>query len=61
MEDRQSNDVIVPVEIATGYTWNSTPIDGTGILRSTVAIGRNFRFSIDIDLSALFYLTKDNA
>ena len=31
------------------------------MLRSTVAIGREFRFPIDIDLSALPQLTQNNA
>ena len=61
IEDRQSNDVFVPTGIAAGYAWNSAPIDGTDILRSTVAIDREFRFSIDIDLSALPQLTQNNA
>ena len=60
MEDRQSNDVFVPAGIAVGYAWNSAPIDGTDILRSTVAIGREFRFLIDINLSALPQLTQNN-
>ena len=60
MEDRQNNDVFVPSGIAAGYTWNSAPIDGTDILRSTV-IGREFRFPIDIDLSALSQLTQNNS
>ena len=60
MEDRQSNDVFVPTGIAAGYAWNRAPIDGTDILRSTVAIDREFRFSIDIDLSALPQLTQNN-
>ena len=47
MEDRQIN------EIAARYTWNIAPIDETDILRSAVAIGREFRFSIGIGLSAL--------
>ena len=60
IEDRQSNDVFVPVGIAAGYAWNSAPIDRTSILRSTVAIGRSIRFPIDIDLSALPQLTQNN-
>ena len=55
MEDRQIN------EIAARYTWNIAPIDGTDILRSAVAIGREFRFSIGIGLSALSQLTQNNA
>ena len=61
MEDRQSNDVFVPAGIAAGYAWNSAPIDGTDILRSTVVIGREFRFSIDINLSAPPQLTQNNS
>ena len=61
MADRQSNNVFVPAEIITGYVWNNAPIDGTAILHSTVAIGREFRFPIDIDLSTLPQLTQNNA
>ena len=61
MEDQQSNDVFVPAGIAEGYAWNSAPINGTDILRSTVAVGREFRFPIDIDLSAFPQLTQNNA
>ena len=57
IEDRQSNDVFVPVGIAAGCAWNSNPIDGNDILRSTVAIGYEFRFPIDINLIALTQLT----
>ena len=39
-EDRGTNDIFVPVGIATGYAWNSAPIDDTDILRSIPAIGR---------------------
>ena len=38
-------------------TLSSLPIDDTDILRSIVAIGREFRFPIDINLSALPQLT----
>ena len=61
MKDRQSNDVYVPVGIAAGCVWNSAPIDGTNILRTTVASCREFRFAIDIKLSAFPQLTQNNA
>ena len=61
MEDRQGNDVFVPTGIAAGYAWNSAPIDDTDILRSTVSIGREFSFPIDINLSALPQLTQNIA
>ena len=60
MKDRQSNDIYVPARIAAGYAWNSVPIDVTDILRSSVAIGREFRFPIDINLSALPQLIQNN-
>jgi RNase H-like domain found in reverse transcriptase/Integrase zinc binding domain/Reverse transcriptase (RNA-dependent DNA polymerase) len=31
------------------YSWNASPIDGTDISRSSVAIGRDFPFPIDIE------------
>ena len=52
MENRQSNDVFTPYRTVVGCIWNSVPIDGTDILRSTVAISREFYFLIDINLSA---------
>ena len=58
MKDRQSNDVFVPVGIAAGCACNSAPIDGNDILRSTVAIGYEFRFPIDMNLIARTQLTQ---
>ena len=52
-EDRGTNDTFVPAGIAAGYAWNSSPIDGTDILRSIPAIGRELHFPLDINLSAL--------
>ena len=60
MENRQSNDVFTPYRTVVGCIWNSVPIDGTDILRSTVAIDREFRFPIDINLSALSQLIQNN-
>ena len=39
-EDRETNDIFVAASVAAGYAWNSSPIDGTGILRSVPVIGR---------------------
>ena len=61
MEDRQCNDIFVQAGIATGYASNSAHIDDTDILRSTAAICREFRFPIDINLSALPQLTQNNS
>ena len=60
MEDWQSNEIFVYVGTSTRYTWNITPINGTNIIHSTVAIGRELRFPIDIYLSALPKLTQNN-
>ena len=43
-----------------GYVWNSSPIDGTNILRSIPTIGRELRFPLDIDLSALPPIVSNN-
>lgn len=61
MDNRQSNDVFVPSGIAASCACNSAPIDETDILHSTVTIGRELRFPIDIDSSALLHLTQNNA
>ena len=61
MKDRQSNDVFVPAGIVAGFEWNSAPIGGTSISRSTIAVGRELRISIDINFSALPKLTQNNA
>ena len=60
-EDRGTNDIFVAAGVAAGYAWNSSPIDGTGILRSVPAIGRELRFPLDVDISALPALVTNNA
>ena len=45
MEDGESIDMFEPPGIAIEYAWNSSPIDGTDILRSIVAVRHEFRFS----------------
>ena len=59
-KDLQNSDMLVPVWIAAGYKLNSAPIDGTDILRSTVAISHELGVVIDIDLLALPKLTQKN-
>ena len=39
--------------IVAGYAWNSTPIDGTDIIRSIPTIGRELKFPIDISSTSL--------
>ena len=52
-EDRGTNDIFVPTGIAAGYAWNSVPINGTDILHSIPAIGREIHFPVGVNLSAL--------
>ena len=59
-EERDTNDIFVPAGIVAGYIWNSAPIDGTGILRSILAIGRGLYFTLDISLNNLPKLTQNN-
>ena len=53
MENWQSDDVFVRAGIAAGYAQNNAHIDETDTLHSTIAMGREIRFPVDIDLSAL--------
>ena len=61
VEDRGTNNIFVAVDVAVGYAWSSSPIDGTYIFRSIFAIGRKLRFPRDIDLSALPTVVSNNA
>ena len=60
-EGRGTNDVFVTVGVETGYAWNSSHNDGTGILRSVPTIGRELRFPLDIDLSVLPPTVSNNS
>ena len=60
-EDRGTNDIFVAAGVAAGYAWNSSPIDGTDILRSVPVIGRKLRFPLEVDISDLPALVTNNA
>ena len=49
VEDKGTNYICVAASIAAEYAWNSSPIDGTDILRSAPTIGRELRYPLDID------------
>ena len=49
--DRGTHDVYIQNAKTSQYAWNSAPIDGTDVVRSMAAVGRTFRFPLDIDLS----------
>ena len=50
-EDRGTSESFVEIGMATAYAWNASPIDGTDIVRSVPAIGRELRFPLDISLA----------
>ena len=49
-EERGSNACFVEAAMVLAYAWNASPIDGTGIIRSVPAIGRELKFPMDIEL-----------
>jgi len=54
--------VWLPSAMLAAYAWNSSPIDGTDIVRSIPAVGREFRLPFDITLQpALVEPTTDYA
>ena len=50
-EERGTSEAFVEVAMATAYAWNASPIEGTDIIRSFPAIGRELRFPLDINLA----------
>ena len=50
--DRGSHDNFIQDYKTSQYVWKRTPIDDTDIPRSLAAIGREFRFNIDVEISA---------
>jgi hypothetical protein len=49
--DRGTNQVFVEAVHCTAYDWNASPIDGTDIIRSVAAVGREFKSPFDLTLS----------
>ena len=69
-QDRGTNDVFYQNTKTSQYSWNIAPIDDTDIPRCVAATGREFRFSLDVELieqpslnerdnSALFHYLRD--
>ena len=48
--DCDTNQVFIETSHCAAYAWNSSCIDGTDIVRSVVAVGREFKFPLDITL-----------
>ena len=49
--DRGTHEVFIQNAKTSQYAWNSAPIDDTDITRSMAAVGRDFRFPLDVELS----------
>jgi hypothetical protein len=49
--DRGTNDVFVEAVHCFTYAWNASVIDGTDIVRSVAALGREFKFPLDLRLA----------
>lgn len=48
--DRGTHNGFIRTAKTAQFTWNSAPIDGTDVVRSLAAVGREFRFPLDVDL-----------
>ena len=48
--DRGTHQIFIQNAKTSQYAWNSAPIDGTDVTRSMAAIGREFRFPLDVSL-----------
>ena len=48
-ERRQTPEAFVEIGMVTACAWDASPIDGTDIIRSVPAIGRELRFPIDMN------------
>lgn len=59
--DRGTNTVFVEAAAVAAYAWNSSPIDGTGIVRSIPAIEREFKFPCDFEFGDDLVVTNNPA
>ncbi len=48
--DRDTLNIWVPAAMLAAYTWNGSAIKGTHIIWSVPAVGREFKFPIDMAL-----------
>ena len=47
--------------MATAYTWNASPLDGTDIIRSVPTIGRTLHFPLNIGLAGIPALVDNSS
>ena len=52
-EERETSEYFVESGMLSVYAWNASPIDGTEIIRSIPAIGRELKFSMDIHIAKI--------
>jgi len=58
-QDRGTHEIFLQNAKMLQQAWSSAPIDNTDISRSMAAVGRDFKFPMDIELSAMPTI-KDN-
>ena len=51
--DRGTHETFIQNAKTSQYAWNSAPIDDTDISRSMAAVGRDFKFPMDVELSSM--------
>ena len=51
--DRGTHNVFLQNAKTSQFAWNSAPIDNTDVVRSLAAVGREFRFPLDVELSVI--------
>ena len=59
-QDRGTHEVFQQNAKTSQYAWNSAPIDDTDVMRSVAAIGREFRFPLDIEFLGTPTLNDDS-
>ncbi|MGH7955254.1 MAG: hypothetical protein ACREOZ_04765, partial [Gloeomargaritales cyanobacterium] len=59
--DRGTNTIFIEAAAVAAYAWNSSPIDGTGIIRSIPAIGREIKFPCDFEFGEDLAVTDNPA
>ena len=53
--------IFIPTVFVVNYAWNTTPIDGTYIIRSMLVIGWQLHYPIDINMNTLPTIKPNNA
>ena len=50
---RGTHNVFLQNAQTSQFAWNSAPMDNTDVVRSQAAVGREFRFPLDVELSVI--------